>query len=402
MTCSDTRELFSALADDALAPGERDALQAHLAGCAECRRELAGFERTLRRVRAMDPGRAPAGFVERVLAAARPEPWPRRLARRLFVPWPKVPLGVAAGLLIAGLAVLLFRGSPEQQVAARYEGAPPAATGEAVPPAPAPTPAAPAATREPAPPPPTAARDTAPPAATPPPAAAPQDSAARQLDAPKKADAANQRMADQRASESTGSKTLAAPEGKGQEAFGEALRAKREPEQRAQAPAPVEQFANKQPEIAPKDAADSMSKLRRDAPPPVGAAESQRRERAVEPDRTVAGAARAPAMAQVAPLSRTGPMTGIPAVPPDVTAQLRVADPAGAERALLELAARVGGRQTGRRIDDGRVAVEVAVPRDAYAQFVREAAALGALAIDRQTLASPTIRTEIRLEPQSP
>src|SRR5438132_977686 len=121
MTCTETRDLFSALADDALTPAERAALDAHLAGCADCRRELAGLLRTVKLVRAIDPARAPAGFVDRVLAAARPEPAPKRLARRLLAPWQTLPLGAAALFLIAGLAVLLFRGSPEQQQAARYQ-----------------------------------------------------------------------------------------------------------------------------------------------------------------------------------------------------------------------------------------------------------------------------------------
>src|SRR5438552_16480130 len=73
----------------------------------------------------------------------------------------------------------------------------------------------------------------------------------------------------------------------------------------------------------------------------------------------------------VAPLSRTGPMTGILAAPPDVTAQLRAADASAAERSLIELAGRLGGGQTGRRIDGGRGAVELAVPRRACARSGR-------------------------------
>src|SRR6267142_122761 len=130
--------LRAAIADDALTPAERAALDAHLAGCAECRRELAAFGRTVALVRAIDPAHAPAGFVDRVLAAARPEPWPRWLARRLSTPWPTLPLGAAALLLVAGLAVLLFRASPEQAQTARYQSVPPG-------------PAAPAPSRETAP-----------------------------------------------------------------------------------------------------------------------------------------------------------------------------------------------------------------------------------------------------------
>src|SRR5262249_38284335 len=106
-------------------------------------------------------------------------------------------------------------------------------------------------------------------------------------------------------------------------------------------------------------------------------------------------ATRAQPTAQMAPLSRTGPMTGIPAAPPDVSAQLRATDVSAAERSLIELAPRVGGRQTGRRIDGGRVVVELAVPRDAYAEFVREAAALGALSIESQGTDRPVLAVAV-------
>jgi len=339
MTCSETRDLFSALADDALTRAERTALDAHLAGCAECRRELAGFEHTVKLVRAIDPARAPVGFVDGVLAAARPEPWPRRLARRLFVPWPKVPLEAAALLLVAGLAVLLFRGSSEQQHAARVEAPAPveqrAATDSVAAKAPA--------------------RDATPPAD------APGATTERQADAPP--------------------------------AVLEGRRAKTESSERAQAPA-IERFsapAQDDRQDMKKDSGEALGKLRQEpaaAPPPAGAAASA-------PAAGAAAKSQPRVMVQSEPLSRTGPMTGIPATPPDVTAQLRAADTAAAERALIELAPRVGGRQTGRRIDGGRVVVELAVPREAYAQFVREVAALGAVSIERQATERPILAVAI-------
>jgi hypothetical protein len=129
MTHDEARDLFSARADDALTAEERRGLEAHLAACAECRREWEGFARTVGLLRAVEPARAPAGFVDRTLAAARREPWPARLWRRLFVPWTvKLPLEVAAALLVAGFAVLIYERSPElQQAAGRRATAPPAA-----------------------------------------------------------------------------------------------------------------------------------------------------------------------------------------------------------------------------------------------------------------------------------
>lgn len=132
VTCPEIRELFSARADGALTADERARLDAHLATCADCAREWAGFERVVGLLRAVAPARAPAGFVDRVLAA-HPRPWYRRLARGLFVPWPvKLPLQAAALVLVAGLAVMLFQRSPELRQAA-HAPAPPSV-------APAPTP----------------------------------------------------------------------------------------------------------------------------------------------------------------------------------------------------------------------------------------------------------------------
>jgi Putative zinc-finger len=125
VTCPEIRELFSARADDALTADERARLDAHLTTCADCAREWAGFERVVGLLRAVSPARAPAGFVDRVLAA-RPRPWYRRLARGLFVPWPvKLPLQAAALVLVAGLAVMLFQRSPELLRQAAHAPAPP-------------------------------------------------------------------------------------------------------------------------------------------------------------------------------------------------------------------------------------------------------------------------------------
>jgi putative zinc finger protein len=339
MTCTETRDLFSALADDALAPAERAALDAHLAGCAECRRELAAFGRTVAMVRAIDPAHAPAGFVDRVLAAARPEPWRTWLARRLSAPWPTLPLGAAALLLVAGLAVLLFRASPEQQQTARQQSAPPGPT------APAP------------------ARETAPSGL----------SDSREADASRDAGAS---------ATPTREVAPAAPPP-----------AARAPEPPARA-ADVEAARNRLQQAAPtaKSAETSVEPTApaRDAPPP---APEGRRAKVDSIARDAAG--QSTLRQKAAPLSRTGPMTGILAAPPDVTAQLRAADVSAAELSLIELAGRLGGRQTGRRIDGGRVVVELAVPREAYAQFVREAAALGPLSIEQQSTDRPLLSVAV-------
>ena len=132
MTCHEARDLFSAVVDDALAARERAEVDAHLTGCADCRRELDRFRQTVTLVQALPAERAPADFVDRVVTraelASRARPasaaprasWPSRLARGLFVPWTtKLPLEAAALLVVAGLAIWIFQRMPEQRQSAR-------------------------------------------------------------------------------------------------------------------------------------------------------------------------------------------------------------------------------------------------------------------------------------------
>ncbi len=167
MTCGEARELFSALVDEALGPDERAVFDRHLAGCTECREELQRFTRLVSLVRAVEPERAPVGFVDRVLDQTGRAPWYRRLARWLVFPLPvKLPLGAAAAVLVGVLVSLLYRQSPELEQAARRDPvpSPPAVEAPAVSPAPAPPASeAPAASKPTAPP----AKGQAP--ATPPP-----------------------------------------------------------------------------------------------------------------------------------------------------------------------------------------------------------------------------------------
>jgi len=127
VTCADTRALLSALLDDELTAAERAAADAHLSGCAECRQDLDRLSRTVAIVQASPSERAPVGFVDRVVARTDPMPWPRRWARRLFVPLRvKIPVEAAALLLVATTAVWVFQRTPELHEAAREEAPVPA------------------------------------------------------------------------------------------------------------------------------------------------------------------------------------------------------------------------------------------------------------------------------------
>jgi putative zinc finger protein len=122
VTCDAARDLFSALVDEALSAEQGRDLDAHLASCAECRRELEAFRRTLALLRSAAPIRAPIGFVDRVLAAVHPIPWYRRLARALFLPLGlKLPIEAAAVLVVGVLAVSLYRETRHFELVTRPE-----------------------------------------------------------------------------------------------------------------------------------------------------------------------------------------------------------------------------------------------------------------------------------------
>jgi outer membrane biosynthesis protein TonB len=133
MTCDEARERLSALLDEALSPDERGALDAHLAVCVDCRRELGLLKNTVALLRKVDPARAPAGFVDRVRAAARPVPWWRRLVHAVFRPWPvRVSLGATAVVLVSMLVGVILRATaPELEQAVRVEPPSPAVVAEA-------------------------------------------------------------------------------------------------------------------------------------------------------------------------------------------------------------------------------------------------------------------------------
>ena len=137
--CHDARESFSALVDVSGTAEERARCLAHVAGCADCARELERFRATVALLRAVEPVRAPAAFVDRVLEAASPRSRRRRVLERAFFPlqW-KLPIEAAAVVIVGVLVGYLFRQSPEPEQAPRHDAARPAVSDVAPPVAPAP------------------------------------------------------------------------------------------------------------------------------------------------------------------------------------------------------------------------------------------------------------------------
>ncbi|OGL29508.1 MAG: hypothetical protein A3G44_07880 [Candidatus Rokubacteria bacterium RIFCSPLOWO2_12_FULL_73_47] len=336
MTCHDARKLFSALLDEALAADERRALDAHLAGCAECRRERERFHGTVALVRGLEPARAPAGFVDRVLAAARPLPRWRRFARALVFPLPvKLPLEAAAIVLVGVIVGLVYRQTPELRQAARVDEV-------------------------------TAPRVVAEPPAARAPAVATEAPVRLGADARRDEPAARARQ------EGTGVTAPAA----------EPERAAAPPAARSYAapaapPAPVPAPARSEPELG---AAAKSAPAEPAAKPRDKGDAKEETERDASADRF--RAKRAPGPAERRALVE-------PAAPPYVSGRLAAAERDAAERAILALVERAGGARLSRRADAEGVVLEVVLPRAAWPALARELRHLGRWEPTREPAALP-------------
>lgn len=112
--CDEVRELLPELAAGVAAGDERARALAHLAGCDECRRELADLSAVVDELVALAPAHEPSpGFESAVLAAMVP--------RRRRRPSPAV-LAVAATLLGALLAAgtVWWQTAPDRDLAHKY------------------------------------------------------------------------------------------------------------------------------------------------------------------------------------------------------------------------------------------------------------------------------------------
>lgn len=367
-----------------MSAADRRDFDTHVAGCAECQRDFERFTATVSLLRSLDPARAPAGFVDRVMRATTRGPWYQRLLERVFLPLPvKLPVEAAAIVLVAVGVAYVFQATPELQRAARVVTVPrpapvtaPSTTDEASraatpPTASKPTPVTPSST----------------PAVTPP--TAPPSTAAQSAPA---ATTSPERQQSRRPAEERDARRL--DEAK---LMTPAPRAPQPtppgpPSPTAEAPAP----AASQPGIdapgapAAKSAADQS---RRDllksapAPEPLGA---MRRERSKESSA---------ATAQSAP-AQIPPEVAARAV--DVSGRLEVSDRAEAGRALASLATRHGGTQVGQRDEAEATVVDLVVPRAGYPEFSKGLPSIGRWSLEREPADLPEqVRISVRVTPRS-
>jgi len=102
--CSKARRWFGAFWDDEITQAEREWLEAHFAGCDDCRAEYERFAHTLESVAALPRHEAAPDFVEQVLARARRATPMADAIERPRPIW--VPLAAAASLLLVVASLL--------------------------------------------------------------------------------------------------------------------------------------------------------------------------------------------------------------------------------------------------------------------------------------------------------
>jgi hypothetical protein len=110
MKHTDIRHKLSEYIDDAVTPGERAAIEEHLATCTECADALRELRRTIEHIQGVEEIEPPAWMSGKIMAAVREDAERRRsLFRRLFFPLAvKIPLQTLVVLFVAVTAYYIY------------------------------------------------------------------------------------------------------------------------------------------------------------------------------------------------------------------------------------------------------------------------------------------------------
>ena len=113
--CQDIEHLLSLYPEGILTDAEKRVVEEHLADCAACRKELACLQKAGELVDQLPAVEAPPWFGQKIMARVRQEADKKNSARKWFYPMRfRIPLQIAATLVIAVLAVYIYRSGNEQ------------------------------------------------------------------------------------------------------------------------------------------------------------------------------------------------------------------------------------------------------------------------------------------------
>lgn len=113
--CQDIRDLLPLYPEGVLSDLEKQAVDDHLAGCASCRGELDYLQKAGRLVDQLPEIEEPPWFQQKIMARIREEAEEKSFAQRWFYPLRvRIPLQVVATLVVAVLAVYIYRSGDER------------------------------------------------------------------------------------------------------------------------------------------------------------------------------------------------------------------------------------------------------------------------------------------------
>lgn len=113
--CRDIENLLPLYAEGILSEAEKRAVAEHLSGCAACQRELACLQKAGKLVDDLSSVEEPPWFQQKIMARVREEARKKSFAKKWFYPLRmKIPVQVTAAIVIAVLAVYIYRSGDEQ------------------------------------------------------------------------------------------------------------------------------------------------------------------------------------------------------------------------------------------------------------------------------------------------
>ena len=138
--CHDIQKLLPLYEEGILADAEKQAVEDHLAQCADCRREMTFLQKADQLVKNLSFVDEPPWFQQRIMAQVREEAGKKSFWQKWFSPLGvRVPVQIVATIVIAVLAVYIYR-SGDDQVQRILPGALPPAMEDQVQRTPAPAP----------------------------------------------------------------------------------------------------------------------------------------------------------------------------------------------------------------------------------------------------------------------
>jgi len=113
--CSAIENLLPLYSEGILSDAEKRVVEEHLSDCAACRKELAYLQKAGQLVNHLSDVEEPPWFQQKIMARVREEAGKKSFTHKWFYPFRiKIPVQIMATIVIAALAVYIYRSGDEQ------------------------------------------------------------------------------------------------------------------------------------------------------------------------------------------------------------------------------------------------------------------------------------------------